>query len=572
MPKRRSKRRAVKLDPASRLKRRIEQRFRTNIRTVFGNVGFEQVPTRDENILVAGVVGDLDGVFLLDNVLVITEDTTLATSSIGDHLRKKAEFFRGLARNQRELFKVLSTDFPRFAQYLKEHKEYAVDEYVVRFVYCSRYGVDEKYRTRYQSDCQVLSYSHIQYFLSLSRTIRRSARFELFKFLGIELAEIGPARSSSEASSYQALLLSEVPSGFPPGHKLVSFLVDPATLLERAYVLRTDSWRDQDALYQRLLVRGKIASMREYLVTEGRVFVNNVIVTLPHDTDYGLSEQPKRGALAAITPVKLTVPKQFNAIGIVDGQHRVFAYHEGTDKFESQIAALRKKQHLLVTGIIYPPGMSLSAKSEFEAKLFLEINDKQKRVRGDLKQSIERIVHPYSAIAIAKAVIERMAQTGPLTDLLEVHFFDSGKIRTASIVSYGLRHIVAIKGDVSLFGEWPGPGKAAVRREANKEALTAYINYCATQLNLFVAGFKAALPPALWTTNLKESRALTTTTINGLIFCMRLLIDNSKLGSDVAHYRAGFQRMQIGFSPAQFAFRSSHWRDLGAQLYSECFS
>lgn len=573
MRKQARKRRRAKLSPSERQRVRAERQFKNNIRTVFVNSGFEHIPTRDTTLEVGGAKGDIDALFLHENVLAIVEDTTLSSSSIGDHLRKKAEFFGRLSAAQPDLFQVLRSTFPRFDEYLRENRKYDVAEYVVRFVYCSRNTVDESYRTRYEPAVTVLSFSHLQYFLNLSKTIKRSCKYELLKFLAVELTDLGPVRSGSDTTSYRALLLPEIPSGFPEGHKLVSFLVDPGTLLERAYVLRADSWRDQEALYQRLLVRGKIASMRSYLVSEKRVFVNNIIVTLPNDTEYRTEDdRPLRSATAAITPVKLVIPKRFNAIGIIDGQHRVFAYHEGDDKYEREIAVFRERQHLLVTGIVYPSSISAAQAAEFEAKLFLEINDKQKRVRGDLKQAIERIVHPYSAVAVAKSVIERMAATGPLAEFLQVHFFDTGKIKTASIVSYGLRHIVALNAEVSLFREWPGPNKQAVRAKRNKSALNEYIQYSATQLNLLVAGFKAAIPSELWTTNLKESRALTTTTINGLIFCMRLLLENGELRDSMASYRSAFTRTNIDFRPEGFEYRSSHWRDLGRRLYDECFA
>ncbi len=66
----------------------------------------------------------------------------------------------------------------------------------------------------------------------------------------------------------------------------MSFLIEPETLLSQAYVLRKDGWQDNDCLYQRLLLKGKIARMRAYLASEGRVFVNNVIATLPNDTRF----------------------------------------------------------------------------------------------------------------------------------------------------------------------------------------------------------------------------------------------------------------------------------------------
>jgi DGQHR domain-containing protein len=504
--------------------------------------------------------------------VVVVEETTHKTSNIVDHLRKKAELFAHLSEHAPKVVPYLAATFAGLQAYFDTHQEIDPRQCILRYVYVSRNDVEEPHRIRYGKTCSILEHGPLQYFLRLSRTIRRSARFELFKFLGLGLSDIiGPARR--EVHEYRALLLPEVPSGFPPGHRLVSFLIDPRTLIERAYVLRSDSWRDSEALYQRLLVKGKIASMRDYLVGEKRVFVNNIIATLPHETEFTKDELAagERRGEDEITTGMLSIPRQFNTIGIIDGQHRVFAYHEGNDKHEPRIAILRDRQHLLVTGIIYPQGTARNKAHQFEAKLFLEINDKQKRVRGDLKQSIERIVNPYSSIAIAKAVIERLASKGPLSGMLEVHFFDVGKIKTASIVSYGLRHIVDVGATASLFKLWRGPGKTGVKDATDKDALDAYIGYSASQLEMLIAGFKENVDEKLWTPDRKVSRALSATTINGLVFCMRHLIENKKVGASFEYYKNAFKAMTIRFEPGRFTYKSSHWRDLGDALYSSCF-
>lgn len=568
-----AKRKRVKLTPDQRKRRQLELRYKTDIRTMFINAGFEHIATRDTNITVATRVGDIDGIFARENLLIIVEDTTSAPQHATEHLRQKAEYFRYLKNHTKELIPALTSAFPKFKEYFRK-QGFDQREYQIRFVYSSRFDIDHDFSERYIADCTVLPYSSLQYFLSLSRTIRKSARFEIYKFLNIKLEMVGPAKSHQEVSAYSALLLPEIPSGFPDGHKLVSFLIDPETLIERSYVLRVDSWRDQEALYQRLLVRNKITSMRDYLVTEKRVFVNNIIVTLPSETLFAASDRASgdRGDASNIRAGKLTIPRKFNAIGIIDGQHRVFAYHEGEDSLERAIAGLRKRQHLLVTGIIYPQSMSRQRAQVFEARLFLEINDKQKRVRGDLKQSIERLVNPFSSTAVAKAVVEKIAASGPLSGKLEVHFFDTGKLKTTSIVSYGLKNIVAINGEVSLFKVWLGPGKNRLKAAKDLESLDRYTKFCATQLNLLVAGFRASLDDDMWTTDLKKSRVLTTTTINGLIFCMRQLLEDDKLGSDFDYYRTRFAKHRVDFRPAKFTYKSSNWRELGRELYVKCFT
>jgi hypothetical protein len=52
------------------------------------------------------------------------------------------------------------------------------------------------------------------------------------------------------------------------------------------------------------------------------------------------------------------------------------SYHEG-GKYEDEVAILRRKQNLLATGIVYPPGLPARERIQFEAALFLEINSNQ---------------------------------------------------------------------------------------------------------------------------------------------------------------------------------------------------
>ncbi|HWR50881.1 MAG TPA: DGQHR domain-containing protein [Bryobacteraceae bacterium] len=531
------------------------------------NVGLRHFATRDKHFEFGGRTTELDGLFAIDNVFVVVEETTLSSEGLSDHLRKKAEVFKCFCDNPELTVSTLVVEFPEIDRYLRGRPDIDRRSCIVRSLYCTLNDLDEEYRLRYADAFHVLSFGALQYFLRLSRTIKRSARFELLKFLNIELEDIAGV-SRAEHHTYRALLLPEVESGFPPGHRIVSFLVDPKTLIERGYVLRADSWRDHDALYQRLLEKAKIGSMRRYLDGEERVFVNNVIVTLPPTVTFTPDAAPgRRRVREEIATGNLVVPRAFNTIGIIDGQHRVYSYHEGDDQFEPRIAVLRDKQHLLATGIIYPSNSQEETAKQFEAKLFLEINDKQKRVRGDLKQAIERIVDPYSPVAIAKAVIERLAATGPLQGKLEVHFFDVGRLKTTSIVSYGLRHIVDVGGSASLFQLWPGPGKTAVKEGRDRQALAKYVNFAANRLNLLIAGYRASIPGPLWTPDKRASRALSATAINGLVFCMRRLIEADKVADDFQYYRRAFGAMSLDFRPGRFPYKSSGWRALGDYFF-----
>lgn len=268
---------------------------------------------------------------------------------------------------------------------------------------------------------------------------------------------------------------------------------------------------------------------------------------------------------------------------MIDGQHRVFSYHEGEDAYEKQIAPKRKKQQLLVTGVVYPQVLSDEEQRGFEAKLFLEINDKQTRTRADLRQAIEAIVNPFSVIAISRSVITRLAANGPLCGVLEEHQFDRGKLKSSSIVSYGLRHIIKCEGEDSLFKLWNHTEKElfaeAVKaassgrrkfKKPTKVVLEDYVQFCSKEINNVLIGYKIAVPKLLWTLDRKQSRALSTTAVNGIIFCLRTLLEQGKT-TDLDGYKSAFSKLTQDFTPKKFKYKSSHWKDLGSRIAAECF-
>lgn len=562
--RRRKKRKAA--DPIAKRNRR----FMADIRTAFSNSGFVQVSTRNVEFSHEGFTTDFDGIFLNENILVLVEDTT--ESSPANHLRKKVETWQNMSNDREAFIDALAEKFAELASYRKKRPQFANHDYLIRFVYISYIALSEELIGRYPT-IGFLDNARLQYFVSLSKTIRRSAVYEMLNFLRVELTHYGIRSSATSNTTYDGIYLPETPSGFSKGHKLVSLLMDPQTLLERSYVLRADGWRDADALYQRLLVKNKIKEMRQYLTQEGRVFVNNVIVTFPENTKISSNgvtiEADDADKRTGIIPVKIELPRRLASIGIIDGQHRIFAYHEGNDELENYISSLRRKQHLLVTGIVYPKSVSRRIAQQFEAKLFLEINDKQKRVRGDLKQAIEMIVRPRSAVAIAKAVVNALSVNAPFVGVLETHAFDVGKLKTTSIVSYGLKYVVDPNRDDSMFARWNSAKKGTFRKDAG--SLDEYVNYCTRVFREYFNAFKSHIGEGMWTMDRDKSRVLNATSINGLIFAMRKIVARGDPLS-FAECERRFKKLTVSFEPSRFKYKSSHWKELGERVFNECFS
>ncbi len=460
--------------------------------------------------------------------------------------------------------------FPGFPPALKP--VYTDDNLMIRIIYATK----EDPATELQDACPqvTLMYGVVErYFLALVKTIEKSARNELLKFLKLEYRDVGDAclTSGQDNTTYTGFLLPEGQSSYPQGYKIVSFYADPERLIEKCYVLRRDGWRGDLHLYQRILAPEKVRKMRTYLSHEKRVYVNNIIATLPSSTQINdaavLGRNIPEADLGRAKPVSIQIPAEYDSICIVDGQHRVFCYHEGTDKAEDVIRHLRKRQTLLVTGIVYPESVPEDGRRQFEARLFLEINNNQTRVKSALTQEIALLLNPYSPISLAKRVVKELAKRGPYKGLLQTGFFDSPyKIKTTSIVSYGLRPLVKLDGRDSLYSVWNR--KAMIhdgRGEISHAEAERYVAFCVEKINDFMLAAKLAHAEAwnLGPSAKSRSPLMKPTVINGLIVCLRRIIA-AGLPLDSDFHKGKL----IGLSTFGFdGYKSSQWQRLGSELF-----
>lgn len=551
------------------------------VRSLFSRLSFARIKTNGIEFTFQGRTSEFDDCFVYRNIVILAEYTVV--SDTASHVAKKSLLYNKISEDEPGWVDFSASVYSDFKE-IFDAQDFDAEDYRVFICYFSNRGVSEEYESSLEN-VKFLDGTRLRYFQALIKAIHQSARHEFFSYLGLEHSEIGAnIKNSNDASkSFEGHLLPPAFSSFPKGFKVVSFYADPGTLLQMSYVLRRDSWRDPEGMYQRVLQKGRMNQMRKYLTTEQRVFVNNLIVTLPSET--ALNDPSKKGKnllegeLKSVRSVQVVVPEEYNSIGVVDGQHRIYCYHEGTDKYEDKIKPLRDRQNLLVTGIIYPDGYADRDRRRFEAKLFLEINDKQKRTSSDLKHSIEMILSPYSTISIAKSVINRLNASGPLKGMLQTNYFDPPTlIRTTSIVSYGLRPLLKLDGEDSLFSKWTNSSKSRLkvlqkeRQEVDsiEHILELYIAYASRAINEILIGAKLSDDQSRWRLTEKAAdRHLSPTVINGFIYCLRMIIQNGVQSGGQDFYRERFE----GLDKFSFKkYKSSNWGMLGKDLYQKFFS
>jgi DGQHR domain-containing protein len=546
-----------------------EDHFR-RVRALFRLSGFRRIPQlTDKEFTFRGSTCDIDDVFFQENVIVFVE-YTVKSDDIPTHLKKKSVPFRKIVDHRSEFLAYLLNTFAAFGPAMAD-EQYDFDNYHVSILYASRFPVDSITKAEVP-EVGYLDYNIVRYLESAARTMRLSARYEILEFLGVSADQYGPAAikpNVGATSFYEGSVLPEAHSNFGPGYKVVSFYIDPETLLRRAYVLRRDGWRAGASLYQRMISAKKIESVRSYLKAKKRVFVNNIIATLPPETAIVTSENIPIDSvnIKKTTRARIQLPDRFNSVGIIDGQHRLYAYHEG-GRFEAEISKLRHRQNLLVTGIIFPPGQSEEARHRFEAEIFLEINSTQTAAKSDLKQEIEVLLRPYSGISIAKRVMNRINDAGPLSNLFERYFFDQDKLKTTSIVSYALSHLVRVGGPDSLFAAWDHPMKGDLVNHSNDALLDDYVVHCALEINRFLSAVKSNITAFRWTPDRKvQGFFLTTTTVNGCLSCFRRVVRNGKLQTFDEYKLLLTDIEKLTFSD----YKSSQYNALGEKIYESFF-
>ena len=582
----RTKRKKRKLTDQEK-EQRLQQR---EIRNLFKNIGFNSIPRIDgKEFEFKGRTSEMDDIFYFENILLITEYTT---GKPGEHLLKKNYFYNHVNENKKEFIEFLlkHEKFTNFQEYFENNvkNKYTINQLQIRILYCSKKTISDEHKKQVDN-VFYFDYHIVKYFESLAKVIKKSSKYEFFDFLGIPFTEVGNNILNSANSSqqtYSGHILPEENSSFKEGYKIVSFYIDAESLLKRAYVLRQNGWRDKGNIghYQRMFIQSKIRGMRKYLHEKERVFINNIITSLSvdkiklYDSNGNHLVIDKKGDFinpdtTKVTPAKIEILDQTNIIGIIDGQHRTYAYHEGDDIYESTISKYRKIQNLLVTGILFPKNESKQSRLKFEANLFLEINSNQANANSQLKQEIELMINPFSTISIAKNVLNRLNESGPLANNLEEFWYEKGKLKTVSIVSYGLKPLLKlddIKSNDSLFSIWTNTDKNKLKIKDNSEydLLDEYISFSTEKIRDIILAFKSEIGNTKWRIDRTDPLAmLNVTTINGILNTLRILIQNGKINTS-KYYQS--RLLNIDKFPFK-NYKSSQYRKMGQEIYDNYF-
>jgi len=188
----------------------------------------------------------------------------------------------------------------------------------------------------------------------------------------------------STASKYQLLGLlfegqdipemeNRVPAveGSMGGYKYYSFSLEPEKLLKICFVLHRN--RANVAMmptYQRLIKKARLKAVHEF-IDGGGYFPNSIVISI--DTTKSYFDPAKTQVESTESKVGiLHLPKKYRSAFVIDGQHRLYGYANSNYRLSNTI----------------PVVAFLNLSREEQIKLFMQINENQKAVSKDLRNTL----------------------------------------------------------------------------------------------------------------------------------------------------------------------------------------
>lgn len=201
----------------------------------------------------------------------------------------------------------------------------------------------------------------VKYYSDLSKHLGHSARFQMLGclFEGQKIPEIENIVPAIE--------------GTMGGHRYYSFSIEPEKLLKIGYVLHKTKANKRDMpTYQRLIKRARLLSVQSF-INGGGFFPNSIIINIStggNGLRFDLSSLQADNSISKIGLLHL--PQKYKSAYIIDGQHRLYGYSESK---------------YINTNTI-PVVAFVDLKREDQIKLFMEINENQKAVSKNLRNTL----------------------------------------------------------------------------------------------------------------------------------------------------------------------------------------
>lgn len=321
--------------------------FEDEVWTIFYKMGFKIMNAdRDFNLSYSnGLTKQIDVVAIDDDVCLLIECKATSGDNVSKSWKTDLEAINGF---RTRLFDEIRSKYPgRRCKYIFATKNYVLGDQDINRM----------------NDFQIsnFDYDTVQYYSQLVNHLGQAAKYQL----------LGNVFSKQTISQMD----DRVPAieGKMGGLTYYTFVIEPERLLKVAYVLhRNKANHRMMPTYQRLIKKERLNAIRKY-VNEGGYFPNSLIVSIDTENK-GVRFEPGQARFDD-SPSRIGVlhlPKRYQSVYVIDGQHRLYGYSE---------TEWASKNSIPVVAFVDLP-------KEDQVKMFMDINQNQKPVPKSLRNTL----------------------------------------------------------------------------------------------------------------------------------------------------------------------------------------
>jgi len=383
-----------------------------------------------------------------EQTLLIIECTT-AKGRLKPNLREKIKAFRGI----REQIEANVSKNPTYSKYR---------EFIYIVATNAEVNVADRNFAGLVPKVVLWDRQVVEYYQDLHSAIGRYAKYNLLGEL-----EVKPfVESTFQVPAFR------IHTG---NTELYEFFADAGPLLEVSYVARREV--GQEYFYQRMVKKSRLKRITSYVIDEGRIFPNSIVVAFVQDPKFApLTQFLEQSRQREIWPEwiqfgVLTFPKTYRSCWIVDGQHRLYGLAK-------------------VPNTRIPVTAFGELAAEDQARYFLDINGEQRRVPADLIWDLSGELTPNTENGIISRIAKRLEASGPLSGQIYIPYLGSRKgkpIKFASVCDAMRRVALVRQPTVNM----KGGAENHLRREDSEET----VEITSKALSEFVGEIQKAFLP-----------------------------------------------------------------------------
>ena len=288
-----------------------------------------------------------------------------------------------------------------------EHSNPETNEKNVVFVYHSQDPISTEADLKRLKNKRIIYFddSIIDYFLTLKLQSVRLAYFQLLAYLcgGQQI------RGFRDEDYKFPAIRTRYGSG---NRYCYLFAINPAKLIPISTVPHRKNSGYKNENYQRIVKKAKISSIKKYIKTERGVFPTNIVIHIDNPQDNLFTQLSKSLKLNDIDIGILSLPRKYNSVSIIDGQHRLFAYDE-LDQAEKDF--------------IYVIAFTDMNAVE-QVNVFVDINRNQSKVSSSLLWDLYPTIRDPNDIESQISILVKALNNNAESPLYGIISFDSSKI------------------------------------------------------------------------------------------------------------------------------------------------